>query len=838
MQKEDELFLNYVIEMHKLSDDQIEHAKKEMRRLEKDNFTPTISAILYGMKCLSMEEIRDIYSHISDAPFQEIKETAERWELGIMPIHQYKEKKTASKNKSTKTNKSKKQEKTTVENKEENETKKALDNLASLFDEHDDSNKQENNKLEQEENETKKALDSLASLFNDTPKSNTAQQEDKLKQEENETKKALDNLASLFDEHKDTKIEHSQESVKTEVAKEKVKSTSKNKKQADSPAQQKIEPIESATYATMIEKIDTLLENMQSFSMGTNKDSNTSSNKVKISWEEACNYLKDGQTIQNAYITDLCIQDSTITYPVILQDCILVDVILDDVVFACTVDFSNTQFLGKATFRKTQFADASFSKAEFVDGADFTKAHFTADVHFHTTNFRKFVTFNRAIFDDKAVFTRTRFERGAKFNESLFYNITSFNDITCEHRFYMDNCTFEHEISFSNAVFDNIAEFNGSQFKNVTKFKGTKFNQWASFNDSTIEDDFILRNTSISGDLTFNSAIIKGTVDFTSICAEKNVNFKDTKIENDAQFYFLDAYLGRLFMTIAQLNGHLGNHINKKYNIAYKEYGLLKNNFREINEYTSEDWAYLWEKRMARYSYSRHNIYGQLKRFFDWLILDLTCGYGTKPINILLTSLVSIFFFSLIYYWGGSQFNIPEELQQKELSVAILPTREHNLEQIVNQAPEQETKEQVEVKEKLALENKTQDIQQEQSKNEEQVEVEEKLAIENETQDIQQEQSKNEEQATNEKQVVNIQQNIVNQEGDPAKNELIQPKQIKTIPFMDALQVSFSIFTNSSITVWTAKAQSWINYILMIESFIGLFTMTVLVLTFSRKVIR
>jgi len=131
MQKEDELFLNYVIEMHKLSDAQIEHAKKEMKRLEKDNFQPTISAILYGMKCITMEEIRDIYSHISDAPLQEISEIAERWELGIMPIRQYKDKQSTSKKKSSKT---KKHEKAT-KNQEENETKKALESLSLLFDE-------------------------------------------------------------------------------------------------------------------------------------------------------------------------------------------------------------------------------------------------------------------------------------------------------------------------------------------------------------------------------------------------------------------------------------------------------------------------------------------------------------------------------------------------------------------------------------------------------------------------------------------------------------------------------------------------------------------------------
>ena len=650
----------------------------------------------------------------------------------------------------------------------------------------------------------------MSSLFNDT-----TQKENNAEPEENETKKALDSLSSLFNDI-DKKSESQKNNSKVKDTTEE-KSTSKHTKQVDSHLEQKIEPIESATYATMIEKMDALLENMQSFSMGINKESNTSANKVKISWEEACDYLKDGQTIQNAYITDICLQNTTIKYPVILQDCILQDVVLDDVVFARTVDFSNTQFLGKATFRKTQFAEAQFTKAEFVDGADFTKAHFTEDVHFHTANFKKFVTFNRAIFDDKAVFTRTRFERGAKFNESLFHNITSFNDITCEHRFYMDNCTFENEVSFSNAVFDHIAEFNGSQFKNITKFKGTKFNQWVSFNESTIEDDFILKSTSISGDLTFNSAIIKGVIDFTSICAEKNVNFKDTKIEKDAQFYFLDAYFGRLFMTIAQLNGHLGNHINKKYRIACKEYGLLKNNFREINEYTSEDWAYLWEKRMARHSYSSHNLYGQFKRFFDWLILDLTCGYGTKPINILLTSLVSIFFFSLIYYFGGNQFNIPEELQQKEQSITQVPAIEHKIEQVTNETQLVDKEQATNEVNKTQVANEVKETQ-----------------VANEVKNADETQSTNEVKETqiaSNEQIIQEKQNIIH-------NESIQSKQITSIPFMDALQVSFSIFTNSSITVWTAKAQSWINYILMIESFLGLFIMTVLILTFSRKVIR
>ena len=58
------------------------------------------------------------------------------------------------------------------------------------------------------------------------------------------------------------------------------------------------------------------------------------------------------------------------------------------------------------------------------------------------------------------------------------------------------------------------------------------------------------------------------------------------------------------------------------------------------------------------------------------------------------------------------------------------------------------------------------------------------------------------------------------------------------LPALESLLVSFRTFTNASVGGWEANEESFMNYLMMLESFLGFFGMTVLVVTFSRKVIR
>lgn len=448
--------------------------------------------------------------------------------------------------------------------------------------------------------------------------------------------------------------------------------------------------------------------------------------KTPLALEKAVKAIQKGTKLQGYHIKDLSLSGVKLETPLSLVDCVIENLDLSDSEFLQDINFEESCFLGKASFKGSVFhKEAQFKKAIFVDGADFTKSQFKGDTRFNTTAFKRFVSFNRSQFEQKVVFTRSSFAKGVKFNEVEFSGAASFNDIYCEHRYYMDNCKFRDETTFSNAQFSDIADFSQSVFQRVVKFKGTHFSRWATFQYVKFEDECHFNGANVVGDMSFGWAKFHGLINLSTLCAERNVNFKNAQINSNARFRIQDAYFGRLFLATSQIENHLESHIEGDFKTARQEYGILKNNFREINEYEQEDWAYLWEKRMERLSIKPQGVRSTLSRFFDWLALDMACGYGTKPLNIFLTSIITLIFFAIFYYSFGSQFT----LSQEEASYA-------------------------------------------------------------------------------------------------------------SVPFLDAIQVSFRTFTNSSIGGWEAKGTSWINYIMMLESFLGFFIMTVLVVTFSRKVIR
>lgn len=443
--------------------------------------------------------------------------------------------------------------------------------------------------------------------------------------------------------------------------------------------------------------------------------------KQYVSKREALDLLQKGGSLDKVYIPELQISGVTLPKNISITNSCIEKLDLAEVTFEGDIDFEGTVFLEKAVFRESTFAgDALLRKTLFIDGADFAKVKFSGNAHFNSANFRRYVSFNHSRFEKKTVFSRAYFAKGVKFAEVSFASGGSFNEIGCDHRFQMEKCHFHEDATFSNAYFNDVADFSRSTFDKVAKFKGTQFAKWASFNYGTFKDEIHLNGTTSSGDLSFKWTNLEGLVDMKTLCGERNVDFSNAKVGGRAVFALMDAYFGRLFLTREQLEGHLDSHIQNNYRIAQKEYGLMKNNFREINEYDREDWAYQMEKRMERYGIKVKGVRSACKRFFNWLALDLACGYGTKPLNIFLTSLIALALFALVY---------------QVLGVHFIPAGQG-------------------------------------------------------------------------------------------------------LSFWEAVQISFRTFTNAEVGGREVGAASWINYIMMFESFMGFFIMTVLVVTFSRKVIR
>lgn len=443
--------------------------------------------------------------------------------------------------------------------------------------------------------------------------------------------------------------------------------------------------------------------------------------KRQVKEAEISKIMQEGGELDNVYISELKLSGVEVPFKVSFTNCVFDNVDFSDVKFQHNIEFDGSTFIGKALFRGSTFdKHAMFKNVVFADGADFAKVKFAGETHFNSANFKRFVTFNHSEFQDKTVFTRAYFAKGVKFADVTFAQGASFNDIGCDHRFYMEKCTFQEETTFSNSRFAEVSDFSRSKFAKSVKFKGANFAKWVSFNGAEFGEEANFSGMTADADVSFERANFSGVIQLRTLCAERNLNFLGAHIGTNATFCVLDAYFGRLFITREQIAGHLESHIQKDYATAQKEYGLLKNNFRGINEYEQEDWAYLMEKRMERLSIRVKGVGSALRRFTNWLALDVACGYGTRPFNIFASSMAVLFAFAIFYFvFGSSQFE--------------------------------------------------------------------------------------------------------------AKGAL---------SFWDFILVSFRTFANASVGGAEPISNSWINYVMMMESFLGLFVITILAVTFSRKVIR
>jgi hypothetical protein len=55
-----------------------------------------------------------------------------------------------------------------------------------------------------------------------------------------------------------------------------------------------------------------------------------------------------------------------------------------------------------------------------------------------------------------------------------------------------------------------------------------------------------------------------------------------------------------------------------------------------------------------------------LRRFFEWITLDVGCGYGTKPLNILFISLATLVIFAAFFCMFPEAFSGPDYMKNKD----------------------------------------------------------------------------------------------------------------------------------------------------------------------------
>ncbi len=233
------------------------------------------------------------------------------------------------------------------------------------------------------------------------------------------------------------------------------------------------------------------------------------------------------------------------------------------------------------------------------------------DVQYPDVNFRN-VEFDGLYADDATfyshlTFTMCVFTQNVYINElncpdAYFYACTFKGAFRCyyskfEKHLQFTKCTFEKEITFNQTVFNNV------------RFIGNNFKQGINLKDNQFEETTIFRGCL----LTSND-----TIDFTNTYGFSRFEFP----------WFPDS-----------------NGFSLKKCVVYDPvfFLALEKNYRDQGKYAEANDVYFTHRTEQR----------KLKPFFlktcEYLFLELTYGYGMRPMRILWTALILILLFSQVY---------------------------------------------------------------------------------------------------------------------------------------------------------------------------------------------
>ncbi|MCK5112237.1 MAG: pentapeptide repeat-containing protein [Thermoplasmatales archaeon] len=332
--------------------------------------------------------------------------------------------------------------------------------------------------------------------------------------------------------------------------------------------------------------------------------------------------------------------------------------------FSGNTDFIDTSFIGNLNFFRARFsAKTRFNRVSFFKNSDFSRISFSGDVDFFRSRFLGMVDFFRTKFFGCAFFKEVIFSDNGKFTKARFVKIADFS-----------NSSFEKNGSFENAII-NYARFYNTEFRHVI-FNNVDLTR-ISFTGSILEDSYISNSN-------FGNKILLEEMEANygqKICK----NCKVVVLYPPKYIIFLHDYISRFSSTsiinrtlnkiitniqkltskpiIRQNNCHVCGEKLSERNIIENEdytnrdlmfkkaeevYRKIKLSLQNEGDYTLAGDFYFREMLMRR----KENYYK--KNISHWIfnhIYSKICGYGEKPLRVILTAFFFIIIYAFMYHF-------------------------------------------------------------------------------------------------------------------------------------------------------------------------------------------
>lgn len=362
------------------------------------------------------------------------------------------------------------------------------------------------------------------------------------------------------------------------------------------------------------------------------------------------------------------------------------------------VEFRDVDFRDVVTFEWARVAgDSEFRFTTFESGARFRGATFEGEVDFHDAHFRLGALFKATRFGGLAEFKHVAFVTGTNFEGARFSDDADFF-----------SATFGRRVTFADAVFEQSAEFQRSRFERRGRFRGTRFEGKTSFSRAGFDELLELHDVSFAASATFSRAEFT-ELDFTDVTAAEPLRFTDAELDGGTIRYestpetvydMTGATLGDVRLRFADRNPFELVHIDgtefdgfqfsdgrhRRYlKRGWRLHGLsplvaepadndrIENTYLKAKNGASKvgDNRAASEFFLKEMKYRRRASFDQLRQgtglqrasgLARWMVswsFNLTCGYGERPRNTVLSAAGTVVLFAVLFYLTGVELGGP-----------------------------------------------------------------------------------------------------------------------------------------------------------------------------------
>lgn len=248
--------------------------------------------------------------------------------------------------------------------------------------------------------------------------------------------------------------------------------------------------------------------------------------------------------------------------------------------------------------------------------------------------------------------------------KSMFFQLTVvgkafFSGTEFRVKAYFEKCEFRQKLSCWEAKFNCWGEFKNCVFQQDADFRSIHCEQGLTFTSCTFADDFLLRGATVQKKFQADGCRFEKLLDISKAKLHDFVYLEGIEQGPEMRFAFANAVTERLLVRPEQVEGRMASELAGQHAQAMHEYGLLKKCFSGQHRFNEEDWAFYRFKVNQRLATPAtwKRPWTKVRRFCDWLFLDIGCGYGTNPVRAVRMAVVIILGFAILYGTGVEQFH-------------------------------------------------------------------------------------------------------------------------------------------------------------------------------------